>query len=318
MRLRHALLASVLLLAAAPLFAQGGVQSLQTISTSGKSIRVNNCDLLQPQINPNAAATARCGAAAMVASFDLKINGTAPSGLTITTSGCGLLGGCDTLDTYTTIANSLRKPTVAAAYNYFTVTASWTGGNSTTSVSVGATLLPVAVSNSVVSITGGNNNGQALGANSAPVVLASDETVPVSSTTLAKEAGGNLATIAAAVGNIPAKGSATSANSTPVAIASDQAPVPTQPSGLSSAIVAFQQNVTASAVALASNSVHGFCVKALPGNTITAYVGPSGVTTSTGYPLAPGDWICYQGSNTNLAYVIAGSGSGAQVAVSGN
>jgi len=271
MRLRHALFASVLLLAVS-LFAQAqaqiGMQNLQTIGTSGKTVRINNCDVLPPATNPNTAATQRCGVAAVLASFDLKINGTAPNAITVTTSGCGLLGGCDTLDTYTTVANSLRKPTISAAYNYFTVAASWTGGNSTTSVSVGATLLPVSISSSG---GGGNPNGQATSANSGPVVLASD-----------------------------------------------QSPVPTQPAGLSSAVVAFQQNVTASAVALASNAVHGFCVKALAANTIIAYVGPSGVSTSTGYPLSPGDWICYQGSNTNLAYVIASSGSGAQVAVSGN
>jgi hypothetical protein len=90
----------------------------------------------------------------------------------------------------------------------------------------------------------------------------------------------------------------------------------TQPAGFSS-VVAFQQAVTASAVVLATNTVHGFCVKALPTNSITVYVGPSGVTTSTGYPLAAGDSICYQASNTNLAYVIA-SATGASVAVSGN
>jgi len=90
----------------------------------------------------------------------------------------------------------------------------------------------------------------------------------------------------------------------------------TQPAGFSS-IAAFQQAVTASAVVLATNSVHGFCVKALSTNSITVYVGPSGVTDSTGYPLGASDSICYQGSNTNLAYVIA-STTGASVAVTGN
>jgi hypothetical protein len=89
-----------------------------------------------------------------------------------------------------------------------------------------------------------------------------------------------------------------------------------QPAGFAS-IISFQQAVTASAVVLATNATHGFCVKALPANSITVYVGPSGVTTSTGYPLAAGDSICYQASNTNLAYVIASS-TGASVAISGN
>jgi hypothetical protein len=92
--------------------------------------------------------------------------------------------------------------------------------------------------------------------------------------------------------------------------------VNTQPAGFAS-IVAFQQSVTASPVVLSTNSVHGFCVKAMPLNAITVYVGPSGVTTSTGYPLAAGDSVCFQGSNTNLAYVIATT-TGASVAVTGN
>ena len=82
-------------------------------------------------------------------------------------------------------------------------------------------------------------------------------------------------------------------------------------------LVAAQQAVTATAAALPTNSVHGFCVKALPTNSITVYVGPSGVTDSTGYPLNGGDSICHQSSNTNLAYVIA-STTGASVAFTGN
>ena len=92
--------------------------------------------------------------------------------------------------------------------------------------------------------------------------------------------------------------------------------VNTQPAGFGS-IVGFQQAVTASAVVLATNTTHGFCVKALPANALTVYVGPSGVTTGNGYPLAAGDSICYQASNSNLAFVIASS-TGSSVAVSGN
>lgn len=113
-------------------------------------------------------------------------------------------------------------------------------------------------------------------------------------------------------------GQAAMAASLPVAIASDQSPVPvtTQPTGFGS-IIASQQAVTATAAALPSNAVHGFCVKALGTNTITIYVGPTGVTTSNGYPLAAGDSICYQASNTSVAFVIA-STTGASVAFSGN
>jgi hypothetical protein len=139
--------------------------------------------------------------------------------------------------------------------------------------------------------TGGNPNGQAVMASSAPVVIASNQS---------------------AVAVTAAQGTAANLNATVVGSGNFN----TQPAGFA-AIVAFQQAVTGSAVVLATNAVHGFCVKALAANTITVYVGPSGVTTSTGYPLAPGDSVCYQGLNTNVAYVIA-STTGASVGVSGN
>ena len=91
----------------------------------------------------------------------------------------------------------------------------------------------------------------------------------------------------------------------------------TLPAGFSSSPVAAQQAVTASAAALPSNSVHSACVQASPNNGFTIYVGPSGVTTSTGFPLPPGQGVCYQVSNTNLIYVIA-SATGASVSVTGN
>jgi hypothetical protein len=100
----------------------------------------------------------------------------------------------------------------------------------------------------------------------------------------------------------------------PVSLAS--APTtPTQPAGFG-ALIGFQQAVTASAVALATNASHSFCVQALPANTITVYVGPSGITTSTGFPLQAGQTACWSLSNTNLVYVIA-STTGASVAVTG-
>jgi len=91
--------------------------------------------------------------------------------------------------------------------------------------------------------------------------------------------------------------------------------VNTQPTGFGT-LIGFQQAVTASAVALSSNAAHSFCVTALPANTINIYVGPSGVTTSTGFPLQPGQTACWSLSNTNLVYVIAAS-TGASVAVTG-
>lgn len=147
---------------------------------------------------------------------------------------------------------------------------------------------------------GGNANGQATMANSAPVVISSNQsTIPVS-----------LATAP----TTPVTGTFYQTTQ-PVSLAS--APTtPTQPTGFGS-LVEFQQAVTASAVALATNSTHNFCVKALPTNALTVYVGGSGETTSTGYPLQAGDWICFQLSNSNLVYVIA-SATGSSVAVTGN
>lgn len=89
----------------------------------------------------------------------------------------------------------------------------------------------------------------------------------------------------------------------------------TQPSGFG-ALIGFQQAVTASAVALATNASHSFCITALSTNVINVYVGPSGVSTSTGLPLLPGQTACWSLSNTNLAFVIA-SATGASVAVTG-
>jgi hypothetical protein len=82
--------------------------------------------------------------------------------------------------------------------------------------------------------------------------------------------------------------------------------------GSATAILSGQQAVTASAAALASNSAANVCVKALASNALNVYLGPSGVTTSTGMELAPGNAYCVPASNTNLFYVIAAS-TGASV-----
>jgi hypothetical protein len=89
----------------------------------------------------------------------------------------------------------------------------------------------------------------------------------------------------------------------------------TSPVGFGS-LVQFTQSVTASAVALSSNATHTFCIRALPANSLTVYIGLSGVTTSTGYPLQAGEFVCPQLSNTNLVYVISTS-TGSSVAVFG-
>lgn len=77
-------------------------------------------------------------------------------------------------------------------------------------------------------------------------------------------------------------------------------------------VLSNQQAVTASAVALSTNTCKRACVKALAANTINVYVGPTGVTTATGMELAPGDAVCLPVTNTNLLFVIA-STTGASV-----
>ena len=71
------------------------------------------------------------------------------------------------------------------------------------------------------------------------------------------------------------------------------------------AVLSGQQAVTGSAVALATHASKNVCVKSLIGNNLTVYVGPTGITTSTGMELAPGDSVCLPVSNTNLLFVIA-------------
>ena len=101
------------------------------------------------------------------------------------------------------------------------------------------------------------------------------------------------------------------AASVPIVVASDQSTVPVNQQGRAT-VLSGQQAVTGSAVALATNTVKGICVKALAGNTINVYLGPSGITTSTGFELAPGGGVCSPVTNSNLLYVIA-STTGASV-----
>lgn len=80
----------------------------------------------------------------------------------------------------------------------------------------------------------------------------------------------------------------------------------------SGTVLSNQQAVTASAVALATNTCKSITVKALAGNGINVYVGPTGVTTATGFELAPGDSVSLPVTNTNLVFVIAAA-TGASV-----
>lgn len=84
-----------------------------TVSTSAQTISVPN------------------DVGGVTASFEEKFTGT-PATVSVVISGCAIGGTCDTLETYTTVTNSIRHPTVATIYAYFTVVATWTGGTSPT------------------------------------------------------------------------------------------------------------------------------------------------------------------------------------------
>jgi hypothetical protein len=109
-----------------------------------------------------------------------------------------------------------------------------------------------------------------------------------------------------------ATGQASMANSMPVTLASDQ----TQTTN--SSPFAFRQTCTASAAALPTNSAtQGFRIMSLASNTGIAYIGPNGVTTTTGFPLYPGGYYDFKLSNTNLLYII-GSDTTQVVAITGS
>jgi lysophospholipase L1-like esterase len=91
----------------------------QNISNSGDTITITN----------NLSAT--------VGSFGYRINGSPqPTTISLIIQGCTGAAVCTTLDTYTTVANTTRTPAIGTTYSYFTVQGTWTGGGTTTPVSV--------------------------------------------------------------------------------------------------------------------------------------------------------------------------------------
>ena len=97
---------------------------------------------------------------------------------------------------------------------------------------------------------------------------------------------------------------------------------PMAPSGgggvYATGIYSGQQTVTTSAVALPSQALaNGVVITAATANTGTVYVGPSGVTSSTGYPLAAGQSISYALANLSSIYII-GTNTTDAVAFTGN
>lgn len=94
----------------------------QTITTSGTSWTLRNSN------------------GAMSLSIAEQFTGT-PSTVSIVIQGCsqGVSGSsttpvCETIDTYTTVTDAIRSPTLSKPYYQFIITASWTGGSSPTVV----------------------------------------------------------------------------------------------------------------------------------------------------------------------------------------
>jgi hypothetical protein len=96
----------------------------QVISASGNSINV-------------------WGNGALSGAFEEVIAGS-PNTVSIVIQGCADGGTCTTLDTYTTVANSVRVPSIVAPYAYYNITATWSGGTGV-SVTVNSRLTTAAI-----------------------------------------------------------------------------------------------------------------------------------------------------------------------------
>ena len=60
---------------------------------------------------------------------------------------------------------------------------------------------------------------------------------------------------------------------------------------------------------MASKAYKGVRVRAATANTLVVYVGPSSVTTDTGYPLPAGEELCIPIEDPSKVYVVATPGS---------
>ena len=68
-----------------------------------------------------------------------------------------------------------------------------------------------------------------------------------------------------------------------------------------------QQAVTASAVALPTNTAKEVCISVLVSGTQIVYFGITGVTTSTGQEIIQGGKECRPAANSNTFFVVAGA-----------
>lgn len=174
-----------------------GQSVANTINTSGGTATVTN-------INGFTAAT-----------FEELPSGS-PATVSVTVQGCMRGQTCDAAaDTNTSTSAALRPVSFSKVYDYFLVTASWTGGTSAAiAVNTHIGYTPASASGSNVTVTspvdgsgyvnvhcqtgcaGGNPNGQATMANSAPVVIASNQSaVNVAGTGSAGTANAGVVTV---------------------------------------------------------------------------------------------------------------------------
>lgn len=94
----------------------------------------------QQLVNPGDSITVVNNIGATIGSFGYRIDGSPqPTSITLTIQGCTAAASCSTLDTYTTVMNTTRNPTIGSTYAYFTVAGTWAGGGTNIPVSVTVT-----------------------------------------------------------------------------------------------------------------------------------------------------------------------------------
>jgi hypothetical protein len=85
--------------------------------------------------------------------------------------------------------------------------------------------------------------------------------------------------------------------------------LPSQADLQAAAVVAGQVSITGISAALPSAVARRFRLKADNDNTQKIFLGPSGVSTSDGFPLSPGDFIEVEVTNLNVIHRVPASGT---------
>jgi hypothetical protein len=84
------------------------------------------------------------------------------------------------------------------------------------------------------------------------------------------------------------------------------------------AVASNQQTCATSATQMPAQAYgNGFIITAQPTNTGVVYIGGASVTTSTGYPLQPGQSIAFNAANSNQAYLVCANATD-MVAITGS